>query len=154
MTDREGKSKERYCFLFKSRVLVCKVRRISEDRSIFVLKDIVKLPEVELKDQPNALTCEVHAKPEHPNAAFPLTLRAHKDGVKAYWFYEINNYAGDPLTLHEHNADDLRIDPTAVKPDEFTEAEDVIRLHRKASYESDGVKPSEVAKDHFLTQEV
>lgn len=26
-------------------------------------------------------------------------------------------------------------------------------MHRKASYESDGIKPSEVAKDHFLTPE-
>lgn len=40
-------TKERYLFLFKSRILICKVRRISEDRSIFQLKDIVKviLPE-------------------------------------------------------------------------------------------------------------
>lgn len=43
VTDKEGKSKERYIFLFKSRLLVCKVRRISEDRSVFVLKDIVKV---------------------------------------------------------------------------------------------------------------
>lgn len=153
MTDKDGKSKERYCFLFKSRILVCKVRRISEDRSIFLLKDIIKLPEVEIKDQPNGVVFEIHAKSEHPSAWLPLNLKAHKDGVKAYWFTEINNYAGDPLALHEHNADDLRIDPTCVKPDELTEAEDVFRLHRKASYESDGIKPSEVAKDHFLTPE-
>lgn len=43
VTDKEGKSKERYIFLFKSRLLVCKVRRISEDRSVFVLKDIIKV---------------------------------------------------------------------------------------------------------------
>lgn len=36
-------TKERYLFLFKSRILICKVRRISEDRSIFQLKDIVKV---------------------------------------------------------------------------------------------------------------
>lgn len=41
--DKEGKSKERYLFLFKSRILICKVRRISEDRSIFILKDIIKV---------------------------------------------------------------------------------------------------------------
>lgn len=41
--DREGKPKERYLFLFKARILVCKVRRISEDRSVFVLKDIVRV---------------------------------------------------------------------------------------------------------------
>ncbi len=43
VTDKEGKSKERYIFLFKSRLLVCKVRRISDDRSVFVLKDIIKV---------------------------------------------------------------------------------------------------------------
>lgn len=43
VVDKEGKAKERYLFLFKSRILVCKVRRISEDRSVFVLKDIIKV---------------------------------------------------------------------------------------------------------------
>jgi len=43
--DKEGKSKERYLFLFKARILVCKVRRISEDRSVFVLKDIIRVRE-------------------------------------------------------------------------------------------------------------
>lgn len=36
-------TKERYLFLFKARVLICKVRRISEDRSIFQLKDIIRV---------------------------------------------------------------------------------------------------------------
>lgn len=35
--------KERYLFLFKARILVCKVKRISEDRSVFQLKDIIKV---------------------------------------------------------------------------------------------------------------
>lgn len=43
--DKDGKSKERYLFLFKARILVCKVRRISEDRSVFVLKDIIRVSE-------------------------------------------------------------------------------------------------------------
>lgn len=132
---------------------MCKVRRISEDRSIFLLKDIIKLPEIDIRDQPNSVSFVANAKPAHPNALLSLTLKAHKEGVKTHWLSEINNYSNDPLTLNEHNADDLRIDPTAVKPDEFTGTEDVIRLHRKASYESDGIKPSEVAKDHFLTPE-
>ncbi|GJQ80245.1 Unc-89, partial [Trypoxylus dichotomus] len=34
--------KERYLFLFKARILICKVRRISEDRSVFQLKDIIR----------------------------------------------------------------------------------------------------------------
>lgn len=41
--DKDAKNKERYLFLFKARILVCKVRRISDDRSVFVLKDILKV---------------------------------------------------------------------------------------------------------------
>lgn len=36
-------TKERYLFLFKARILISKVRRISEDRSIFQLKDIIRV---------------------------------------------------------------------------------------------------------------
>lgn len=36
-------NKERYLFLFKARTLICKVRRISEDRSVFQLKDIIRV---------------------------------------------------------------------------------------------------------------
>lgn len=43
VTDAEGKARERYVFLFKSRILICKVKRVSDDRSVFVLKDIVKV---------------------------------------------------------------------------------------------------------------
>lgn len=43
VTGRDGRGKERYLFLFKARILVCKVRRISEDRSVFVLKDIIRV---------------------------------------------------------------------------------------------------------------
>lgn len=43
VTDKDKKARERYLFLFKSRILVCKVRRISEDRSVFILKDIIKV---------------------------------------------------------------------------------------------------------------
>lgn len=54
------------------------------------------------------------------------------------------------MALHEHAVDDLRIDPTQIKPD--SEHEELrFPIQRKASYESDGIKPSEVAKDHFLT---
>lgn len=48
-------TKERYLFLFKSRILICKVRRISEDRSIFQLKDIIKVFQLILHT--NVLNC-------------------------------------------------------------------------------------------------
>ncbi|XP_029048165.2 obscurin-like isoform X4 [Osmia bicornis bicornis] len=105
--DKDGKNKERYLFLFKARILVCKVRRISEDRSVFVLKDIIRLPEVEVKDHPeDARSYELH-NPASP--AYPITLVAHKDPVKAYWLKEIRQYASDVVALAEHAADDLQL---------------------------------------------
>ncbi|XP_011305282.1 muscle M-line assembly protein unc-89 isoform X2 [Fopius arisanus] len=107
VTDKDGKTKERYLFLFKARILVCKVRRILEDRSVFVLKDIIKLPEVELKDYPvEQRTFELH-NPEI--SGYPITLVAHKDTVKKTWLKEIREYASDLVALAEHAADDLQL---------------------------------------------
>ncbi|XP_043471830.1 obscurin isoform X6 [Leptopilina heterotoma] len=105
--DKDGKSKERYLFLFKARILVCKVRRISEDRSVFVLKDIIRIPEVEVKDHPGeARSFELH----QPGASgYPITLVAHKDPVKEYWLKEIRQYTSDVIALAEHAADDLQV---------------------------------------------
>lgn len=108
------------------------------------------MPEIELRDRlDNNTNFEVHAKAEHANPSLPLTFTGHQGDLKARWLQEIAQYANDSLALHEHSVDDLRIDPTQVKPD--TEGEALRLPQRKASYESDGIKPSEVAKDHFLT---
>lgn len=108
------------------------------------------MPEVEVRDRlDNNTHFEVHAKAEHANPSLPLTFTGHQVDLKARWLQEIAQYANDSLALHEHSVDDLRIDPTQVKPD--TEGEALRLPQRKASYESDGIKPSEVAKDHFLT---
>ncbi|KAG4067668.1 hypothetical protein HA402_005440 [Bradysia odoriphaga] len=144
VTDKEGKSKERYIFLFKSRLLVCKVRRISDDRSVFVLKDIIKLPESDIHDQVNSNSFDINIK----GSQTQLKLTAHQEEIKQLWLNEISQYVNDPLTLHEHTIDDLRIDPTQVKSD--VEGEVFKLPQRIAAYESDGTKPSEVAKDHYL----
>ncbi|XP_072157515.1 protein Obscurin isoform X3 [Bemisia tabaci] len=109
ISHKDGKSKERYLFLFKARILVCKVRRISQDRSVFVLKDIIRLPEVEVKDHPDdSLVFELHSKIPS-NGDYPLTITAHKDNVKFAWLNEIRLYSADVLALAEHAADDLRL---------------------------------------------
>ncbi|XP_011689399.1 PREDICTED: muscle M-line assembly protein unc-89 isoform X3 [Wasmannia auropunctata] len=121
--DKEGKSKERYLFLFKARILVCKVRRISEDRSVFILKDIIRLPEVEVKDHPdNIRSFELH-NPAVSN--YPITLVAHKDPVKACWLKEIRQYASDLVALAEHAADDLQV------TEEIPEGKDELRSDEK-----------------------
>ncbi|XP_049802568.1 obscurin isoform X4 [Schistocerca nitens] len=109
VTDKEGKHKERYLFLFKARILVCKVRRISEDRSVFVLKDIVKLPDVEVEDhKDNLRVFELHHK-SIGFGNFPLTIAAHSDTVKDIWLKEIRQYSTDKFALAEHAADDLQL---------------------------------------------
>lgn len=82
----------------------------------------------------------------------PITITAPQIETKLRWLSEINQYATDSLTLHEHSVDDLRIDPTQIKPDSEYESFH-LPIQRKASYESDGIRPSEVAKDHFLSEE-
>ncbi|XP_030246752.1 obscurin-like, partial [Drosophila navojoa] len=51
VTEKDGKTHERYCFLFKSRILITKVRKISEKKSIFILQNIIKLPLCNIEDQ-------------------------------------------------------------------------------------------------------
>ncbi|XP_060806138.1 obscurin isoform X2 [Amyelois transitella] len=106
VTDSEGKSKERYLFLFKARILICKVKRVSEDRSVFVLKDIIKLPEAEVKDVPTEkLKIEVRQK----SSPQFVTLSAHKEHVKNAWLAEIGQHQSDLVALAEHAADDLQV---------------------------------------------
>ncbi|XP_069669104.1 obscurin isoform X4 [Periplaneta americana] len=109
VSEKEGKSKDRYLFLFKARILVCKVRRISDDRSIFVLKDIIRLPEVEVNDyKDDAHTFELHHRvPGFGH--YPLIIKAHADNIKPAWLKEIRQYASDLIALAEHAADDLRL---------------------------------------------
>ncbi|XP_055686187.1 obscurin isoform X7 [Lutzomyia longipalpis] len=154
VADREGKPKERYLFLFKARILICKVRRISDDRSVFVLKDIVKLPDAEIKDYADVDKFELHPKTPAAAAAssLPLTFHAHTGETKARWLKEIRLYAADQVALQEHAADDLRIDPNQVHQDTGP----ILRLpHRIEPNNPDaGVRPSDVAKDVYLAKKV
>ncbi|XP_052130332.1 obscurin-like, partial [Frankliniella occidentalis] len=109
VTYRDGKNKERYLFLFKARILVCKVRRISEDRSVFVLKDIIRLPEVEVKDLPDNSRAFQLRHQDGEVRPYPLTISAHNDSAKDAWLKEIRLYAADSLALAEHAADDLHL---------------------------------------------
>lgn len=103
-----------------------------------------------MKEQANSFTIE--AKPKYPSSIYPLTFSSPQPEFKNNWLTEIARYANDPVAIHEHNVDDLRIDPTQIKPDsEYEELR--LPIQRKGSYQSDGIRPSEVAKDHFLTDE-
>ncbi|XP_047985115.1 obscurin isoform X1 [Leguminivora glycinivorella] len=121
VTDSDGKHKERYLFLFKARILICKVKRVSDDRSVFVLKDIVKLPEVEVDDlSADPLKFKLHQK----SPPLSVTLAAHKEQVKHNWLKEILQNISDVVALAEHAADDLQLlTPEAATPAEVASPE-------------------------------
>ncbi|XP_050346638.1 obscurin isoform X5 [Nymphalis io] len=108
--DYDGEPKNHYVFLFKARILICEVQRVEEDRSVFVLKHIVKLPEVEIKDHPESTKFELHQKDPH----LVFNFKAHKESVKTAWLREIRQYASDLVALAEHAADDLQILPQEI----------------------------------------
>lgn len=143
VVDKEAKPKERYLFLFKARILICKVRRISDDRSVFILKEIVRLPEAEVKDS-EELKLEIKTTEELFN------LTAHKEETKKFWLKEIKQYLSDVVALQEHSIDDLKIDPKQ----HLDTNEPVIKLpQRIEAYEPDQhVKPSDFAEDYTISK--
>ncbi|XP_046962544.1 obscurin isoform X5 [Vanessa cardui] len=108
--DYDGEPRNHYVFLFKARILLCEVQRVGEDRSVFVLRHIIKLPEVEIKDHPESTKFELHQK--EPQLVF--NFKAHKESVKTAWLREIRQYASDLVALAEHAADDLQILPQEI----------------------------------------
>lgn len=119
MTDCRGRARERYLFLFKARILVTKVRRVTDDRNLFLLKDIIKvivgidkvnfkiintfflmeskLPDVEVRvrqDEEPISFDFIHPDPRF--VRYPLNLRCAGDrSVHDDWLKEIRNYAAD-----------------------------------------------------------
>ncbi|VEN40593.1 unnamed protein product [Callosobruchus maculatus] len=101
-------TKERYLFLFKSHILICKVRRISEDRSIFQLKDTVKLAQTEIRDSPD------------DNFGFELVdtvggqflrLKAYRN-IKNTWVKNIKESTLESGKTEENRAEELLIIPS------------------------------------------
>ncbi|XP_045498877.1 obscurin isoform X7 [Colias croceus] len=141
----EGRSKERYLFLFKARILVCKIKRVADDRSVFVLQHIVKLPDLEIQDHPDTLKFDLHQK----NPPLVITLTAHKDSVKTAWLREIRQYASDLVALAEHAADDLQVLPQ----EEYFEAEDESNKREYSEDEEDGQKEKKARTEEAAVEE-
>ncbi|CAK1544365.1 unnamed protein product [Leptosia nina] len=116
----EGTKENLYLFLFKARILLSRIKKVSDDRSVFVLQHIVRLPDIVIKDHPESLKFELHQK--DPPLVF--TLKASKEQVKAAWLREIRQYASDLVALAEHAADDLQVLPLeSLNKEESTEGE-------------------------------
>uniref|UniRef100_A0A1I8Q6N2 Obscurin n=1 Tax=Stomoxys calcitrans TaxID=35570 RepID=A0A1I8Q6N2_STOCA len=150
--DKDNKAHERYLFLFKSRILICKVRKVGDQKSIFVLQDLIKLPECQVEENAAQNLIKFTAKANAKDSAnLPICLKPHKDdkAQREKWYAEICTHLDKDVTWQEHRADDIRIDSTQV-------LEDIsLGLPQKAeAYNPDSsVKASDVAKDYFLSKE-
>ncbi|EAT34172.1 AAEL013559-PA [Aedes aegypti] len=142
--DKENKIKERYLFLFKSRVLVTKAKRLSDEKSIFVLKDIVRLPDVQIRDVDSRA---FELLPKVGGRGDTVHLIAYSEEAKQRWIYEIEEYAENAVALQEHANDDLRIDPTQTNIDDS-----IIKLPQRieAHKTDENIKPSDFAESYVV----
>ncbi|XP_069971392.1 obscurin-like isoform X4 [Penaeus vannamei] len=104
------KARDRYLFLFKARILITKVKRISEDRSIFILKDIIRLPETSLGslDNPRAIEFFHIESLTHPN--YPIFIEARTPEIREAWLSGIGEYVVDTASVEDLLFDDeLRV---------------------------------------------
>ncbi|XP_065086396.1 obscurin isoform X3 [Ochlerotatus camptorhynchus] len=142
--DKENKIKERYLFLFKARLLITKAKRLSDERSIFLLKDIVKLPDVQIRDVDSRA---FELLPKVGGRGDTVHLIAYSEEAKQRWIYEIDEYADNAVALQEHANDDLRIDPTQTNIDES-----IIKLPQRieAHKTDENIKPSDFAESYVV----
>ncbi|XP_071523599.1 protein Obscurin-like isoform X2 [Panulirus ornatus] len=104
------RARDRYLFLFKARILITKVKRIAEDRSIFILKDIIRLPETSLGSLDNPKTLEFfHIESlTHPN--YPILIEARTPEIRESWLAGIKEYVVDTASVEDLLFDDeLRV---------------------------------------------
>lgn len=111
---------------------------------MFILKDIVRLPEVEVQDI-DETRIDINSKSEGN-----FVLVAHKEETKRYWLKEVIQYLADPVALQEHAIDDLKIDPKQ----HLDTNENTIKLpHRIEAYETNkDIKPSDVAENYTISK--
>ncbi|XP_064554448.1 obscurin isoform X2 [Drosophila montana] len=151
VTDKDGKSHDRYCFLFKSRLLITKARKISEKKSIFILQNIIKLPLCDVKNILEEKQIYLSLKTADEISNINIFIKPHKEENHLIWYKEIKSYIDHEVTLQEHNADDLKVDPTNIS----SESELILRLPQKVEACNPylGIRPSDVADNYFLSKE-
>ncbi|XP_039228488.1 obscurin isoform X7 [Drosophila yakuba] len=151
VVDKEGKAHDRYCFLFKSRILVTKVRKISENRSVFILQNIVKLPLCNIELKADEKQIHLSLKAPEANSFLPIDIKPHGPEAHLTWFNEISSHINQDVTLQEHTADDLKVDASQIA----SESELILHLPQRAEAHDPNlsVRPSDVAENYFLSKE-
>lgn len=151
VTEKDGKTHERYCFLFKSRILITKVRKISDKKSIFILQNIIKLPLCNIEDQIEEKRLFLSSKSPDESNNLHLFIKPHNEEGHRVWYNEIQSYINHVVTLQEHAADDLKVDSANIA----SENELILRLpHKVEAYQPNlDIRPSDVAENYFLSKE-
>ncbi|XP_022117643.2 obscurin isoform X5 [Pieris rapae] len=135
----EGTKENLYLFLFKARILISKIKRVADDRSVFVLQQIIRIPDIEIKDHPESLKFELHQK----NPPLVFILKAQKEQVKTAWLREIRQYASDLVALAEHAADDLQVLP----PEDLYQEEDSPEIQEETKKREHSEEVTEYSKE-------
>ncbi|KAF0311171.1 Obscurin [Amphibalanus amphitrite] len=114
-TESDGVAKQRYLFLFKTCVLVSKPRKVGETKSVFQLKDIIRLSGVKLSDSGEERAFTFHLR-AGDTAPYPVRLEAKTSAVKEAWLEQLHalleEHAREPETSEVHE-DDLSVVPSS-----------------------------------------
>ncbi|KAG1714523.1 Muscle M-line assembly protein unc-89 [Nymphon striatum] len=113
-TDGEGRTNERYAFLFKGQLFLTEQRNIIGDKKKHITKEIIKLPDVEIVDDgPKSIKFSSSDKSE---ISYPLKLELGSIEEKETWMENLT--AIDNLKSDEVNTEQLVMKPAEAKIDE------------------------------------
>ncbi|KAG8183020.1 hypothetical protein JTE90_017107 [Oedothorax gibbosus] len=121
VTDCNNLRRERFLFLFKSRIFVTDQKRLGTgSRFIYLVKNIIKLPETEIVDCADDDDLKLRFQSLKNTPGFPLTIKSKTMEVKEEWLGAIQVASGP--TVEDLGDDELDlIEDTAAKVEEFYE---------------------------------
>ncbi|KFM57020.1 Muscle M-line assembly protein unc-89, partial [Stegodyphus mimosarum] len=123
VTDGNNLRRERFVFLFKGRIFITDHKRVGTSRSIYLVKYVIKLPDVEIVD--NADDDELKLRFQSLKSGvsgFPLTLKSKTMEQKEDWLNAIQVSSG-PL------AEDLADDELDQIEEQSTKIEELYSKH-------------------------
>ncbi|GBN70955.1 Obscurin, partial [Araneus ventricosus] len=121
VTDGHNLRRERLLFLFKGRIFITDHKRVGTTRSIYLVKHVIKLPEVEIVDCADDDDLKLRFQSLKSGAAgFPFTLKSKTIELKEDWLKAIQESSGPHI--EDLGDDELdHIEDQATKIEEFYE---------------------------------
>ncbi|GFY50994.1 obscurin [Trichonephila inaurata madagascariensis] len=121
VTDGHNLRRERLLFLFKGRIFVTDHKRVGTTRSIYLVKHVIKLPEVEIVDCADDDDLKLRFQSlKSGMPGFPFTLKSKTIEQKEEWLKAIQESSGPHIEdLGDEELD--QIEDQATKIEEFYE---------------------------------